>query len=78
MYTRLLRKSVHTKKFTISRDPQLGWNVSEEEDSQLVVSVRYRDWHRVERAIETFANKARALRQHGWADYSTNPTTASR
>ena len=69
MYTRLLRKSVHTKKFTISHDRQEGWEVSEEEDSRLVLSVRYKDWHRVERAMQTFAEKAKSLRQRGWADY---------
>ena len=68
MYTRLLRKSAHTKKFTISQERE-GWRVREEEDSRLVLSVRYRDWHRVERAIETFANKAQSLQQHGWADH---------
>ena len=74
MYTRLLRKSVHTKKFTISHDQQEGWEVSEEEDSRLVLSVRYKDWHRVERAIQTFANKAKSLRQRGWADYVVTGT----
>ncbi len=69
MYTRLLRKSAHIKKFTISHDRQVGWEVSEEEDSRLILSVRYRDWHRVERAMQTFANKAKSLRQRGWADY---------
>lgn len=74
MYTRLLRKSVHTKKFTISHDQQDGWEVSEEEDSRLVLSVRYKDWHRVERAMQTFANKAKSLRQRGWADYVVTGT----
>jgi len=73
MYTRLLRKSVHLKKFTISHDQQ-GWEVSEEEDSRLVLSVRYKDWHRVERAIHTFADKAKSLRQHGWTDYVVTGT----
>jgi hypothetical protein len=68
MYTRLLRKLAHTKKFTISQVRE-GWRVCEEEDSRLVLSVRYKDWHRVERAIETFANKAKSLQQHGWADH---------
>ncbi len=67
MYTRLLRKSAHTKKFTISHE-QEGWQICEEEDSQLVLSVRYKDWHRVERAMQTFANKAKSLQQRGWTD----------
>lgn len=74
MYTRLLRKSVHIKKFTISHDEQEGWEVSEEEDSRLVLSVRYKDWHRVERAMQTFADKAKSLRQRGWADYVVTGT----
>jgi hypothetical protein len=74
MYTRLLRKSAHIKKFTISHDQQAGWAVSEEEDSRLVLSVRYKDWHRVERAMQTFADKAKSLRQRGWADYVVTST----
>jgi hypothetical protein len=69
MYTHFLRKSVHTKKFAISHDHQLGWEVSEEEDSRVVSSIRYRDWHRVERAKQMFAEKAKALRQRGWDHY---------
>ena len=79
MYTRLLRKLAHIKKFTISEEKE-GWQVSEEEDSQLVLSVRYKDWHRVERAMETFANKARSLQQRGWADLTVlveRPSTGS-
>jgi hypothetical protein len=67
MYTRLLRKSPHIRRFTVSEDHG-GWLVSEEDDSRLVLSVRYRDWHRVERAMQTFANKAKSLRERGWAD----------
>jgi hypothetical protein len=74
MYTRLLRKSEHTKKFSISHDQREGWEVSEEEDSHIVFSVRYRDWHRVERAIQMFADKAISLRERGWADYVLNDT----
>jgi len=69
MYTHFLRKSEHTKKFTISHDHQLGWEVSEEEDKRVVSSIRYRDWHRVERAKQMFADKAKGLRQTGWDDY---------
>ena len=74
MYTRLLRKAVHTKKFTISHDRESGWQVFEEEDSRVILCVRYKDWHSVERAMQAFAKKATSLRQHGWADYSINPT----
>jgi hypothetical protein len=78
MYTRLLRKSEHTKKFSINRHQHEGWEVSEEEDSRVVLSVRYRDWHRVERAMQMFADKATSLRQRGWADYVVNDTAGRR
>jgi len=42
----------------------------EQETVAFVLSVRYKDWHRVERALETFAIKPKSLQQHGWADQS--------
>ena len=70
MYIRLLRKSAHTKKFTVTHKQPFGWEVHEEEDSRIVVSARFRDWRRVERAMRTFANKAASLREHGWTDHA--------
>ena len=69
MYIRLLRKSAHTKKFTVNHQPH-GWEVHEEEDSHVVVTVLYRDWHRVERAMRAFATKAESLRERGWTDHA--------
>jgi hypothetical protein len=74
MYTRLLRKSVHTKKFTVVHNRESGWEISEEEDNRVILSIRYKDWHRVEHAMQTFAKKAASLRKHGWADYSLSPS----
>ena len=69
MYIRLLRKSAHTKKFTVTHKPS-GWEIHEEEDNCIVVSARFHDWRRVERAMRTFANKAASLREHGWTDHA--------
>ena len=68
MYTRLLLKSTHAKKFTVRCDDTAGWEISEEEDSRVVVCVRYRDWHRVERAMKLFATKATWLVKNGWIE----------
>jgi len=68
MYTRLLLKSAHSKKFTVTWDDDAGWEVSEEEDSRVVLSVRYRDWHRVERAMKMFGAKATSLVKNGWTE----------
>ena len=70
MYIRRLRKSVHTKTFTVNYQQPHGWEVHEEEDSHVVVTVRYRDWHRVERAMQAFATKAESLRERGWTDHA--------
>jgi len=43
----------HTTRFTITRDVQ-GWAVLEERDSAIVKNVHYGDWHRVERALQSF------------------------
>ena len=68
MYTRLLLNSAHSMKFTVKCDDKPGWQVSEEEDSRVVLSVRYRDWHRVERAMKIFADKATSLLKRGWTE----------
>jgi hypothetical protein len=49
-----------------------GWEIRDEQDSRLVRSARYSDWHRVERAQRTFAREAAKLEDAGWTDYSTN------
>lgn len=74
MYTRLLRKAAHTKKFTITKGQDGVWNVAEEEDNRVIVTVSYRDWRRVERAMETFALKAMSLRRHGWLEHFALPS----
>ena len=66
MYTRLLQKAAHTRKFTISAEGVSGWEVRDEQDSHVIQLVRYRDWHRVERAKMTFALEALVLEESGW------------
>ena len=66
MYTRLLQKASHTRKFTITSTGESGWEVRDEKDSEVVRRVSYRDWHRVERAKMTFALEAATLEESGW------------
>ena len=68
MYARILRKADHTHRFTIVQAGAAGWEVREEEDSRLVRSARYRDWHRVERAQMVFARQAALLEDAGWTE----------
>ena len=41
------------RRVTVTRDTT-GWVVSEEYESRLVRQTTYRDWHRVERALQVF------------------------
>ena len=66
MYTRLLQKASHTRRFTISSAGGAGWEVRDEQDSKVIRSTHYGDWHRVERAKMTFALEAASLEESGW------------
>jgi hypothetical protein len=68
MYLRMFKKAGQTKRFTISDAGGSGWEVREEQDSQIVWSIRYTDWHRVERARMTFAREAATLASAGWKE----------
>ena len=68
MYTRCLQKAAHIRRFSITSTPGSGWEVRYEQDSHVVRSVRYRDWHRVERARMSFAREAALLEESGWKE----------
>ena len=42
--------------------------MKEERGSQIIWSIHYTDWHRVERARMTFAREVQELRQAGWRE----------
>ena len=68
MYRRILRNAAHTRRFTITTSRVSGWEVRDEQDSHLLRSRRYDDWHRVERAMLAFAVEAAGLRDAGWVE----------
>ena len=68
MYRRMFQKAGRTKRFTITDASSLGWEVREEQDSHIVWSTRYTDWHRVWRSRMTFAREAAALASSGWKE----------
>ncbi len=65
MFTRSLRNADRTRRYSISATPA-GWEVREEQDSQVVRRVEYQDWHRVERARRSFGLEVRELEAAGW------------
>jgi hypothetical protein len=68
MYARIFRKADQTRRFTITDSGGSGWEVREEQDSRVIQSKRYTDWHRVERARMAFASLARTLADSGWKE----------
>ena len=68
MYHRTFKKAGQTKRFSITDAGTSGWEVREEQDSQIIWRTRYNDWHRVERARMTFAREAASLASAGWKE----------
>jgi hypothetical protein len=66
MFTKELRQAGHVRRFTIRESAGEGWEVREEQDSQLVRQVQYRDWHRVERARMRIDEQVSELEDRGW------------
>lgn len=71
MYARVFRRADQTRRFTISEATAAGWEVREEQDSRVVWSARYTDWHRVERARMQFTRAAESLALAGWNESMT-------
>ena len=66
MFIRELRQAGHVRRFSISESGVGGWEVREEQDSEVVRQVQYRDWHRVERARMRIDAEVSDLEDRGW------------
>jgi hypothetical protein len=70
MFTKELTHAGHRRTFSISPRGEAGWEVRDVEDETVIKHVCYTDWHRVERARQTFGVLIEELEGRGWA-----PTT---
>ena len=66
MYARALEHAGETRRFTIRGADSGGWDVKEERGSQVIWSIHYTDWHRVERALSTIERRVSELEAGGW------------
>jgi hypothetical protein len=66
MFARELHQAGHTKRFVI-KGADKGWEVREEQDSEILKRVCYTDWHRVERAMQSIAQQIDELEGEGWS-----------
>lgn len=68
MLSRILQRPGQTRRFVIARTEGPGWEVREEEDSRIVWTARYTDWHRVERARAIIDLRVATLAGEGWVE----------
>ena len=66
MFERNLSCDGHTRRFLIEPRGSSGWEVREEQDSAVVRTKIYDDWHRVERARSAFQIEIVILTGQGW------------
>jgi hypothetical protein len=66
-FVKSLQKADHIRRYSI-QPTSTGWEVREEQDSEIVRHSFYQDWHRVERAMQAFSLKLHVLREEGWRD----------
>lgn len=67
MFSKSLRNQQQTLRYSINAT-ESGWEVKEERDSQVVKTVQYQDWHRVERARRSISIELDALQERGWRE----------
>jgi hypothetical protein len=66
-FSKSLRHHQQVRRFSIAVTTS-GWEVREERDAQVVRSVHYQDWHRVERARKAIALELADLQRQGWSE----------
>lgn len=66
MFEKELSQAGHTRRFSINKTREDGWEVRDEHDDCVLKRVRYTDWHRVERALELFTQQIDDLERRGW------------
>ncbi|MSO56006.1 MAG: hypothetical protein EXQ55_03660 [Acidobacteria bacterium] len=68
IYARRLFSDWRTRGVVIDHVNELGWEISEEKDNQVVKRLWLRDWHRVENTMMRFTFTAMELERAGWTE----------
>ena len=66
MFRMYLSRGEETRSYSVADLGTRGWALNKEENSRLVRSACYTDWHRVERAIALIHLEAATLEREGW------------
>lgn len=67
MFVKELSQGGHTRRFSINKLREKGWEVRDEQDDRVLKRVWYTDWHRVERALDRFIQEIDDLERLGWS-----------
>ena len=70
LFSKRLRSEEHLREFVVGEADDLGWEVREEQDHQVVKRTWMHDWHRVEKAMMRFALETTELQRAGWVEVS--------
>lgn len=66
-FVKSVKKADQIRRYSIQATAT-GWEVREEQDSEIVRRTHYQDWHRVERARLSIGLKVDLLREQGWSE----------
>jgi hypothetical protein len=68
MFSIILRKAGHTRRYSVSALVESGWEVTCERDGEPPRHISYHDWHRVERTLAIFRIEVSELLACGWSE----------
>jgi hypothetical protein len=68
IFSKRLRCQEHSRAFVVDEANDLGWEVREEADHEVVRRTWMQDWHHVENAMRKFAVEAMQLQRAGWTE----------
>ena len=66
-FIKSIKKANQIRRYTIQTATS-GWEVREEQGSEIVRQVHYQDWHRVERARRELMMEMHFLQENGWTE----------
>jgi hypothetical protein len=76
MFSKTLTHAGHVRRFVVSTRRASGWEVRIEQDREVVRQAAYRDWHRLERAMNAIEREVTELVSQGWEPMRDGSSTA--
>jgi len=76
MFSKTLTHGTHVRQFLVRARRASGWEVRIEQDREVIRHAEYRDWHRLERALDAIEREVGELLAQGWQPASEGPSTA--